>query len=303
MIGGASRTRLGVSASITSSVLFGAVFVIAGFIDLSANTIFGWRSVTMVAALVALLTAARRWGGMRVLARRIRERPLLGVALLFTGGMLGLQQWLFSWAPGAGRGLPVSLGYFIMPIVLALVGRMVFRERLGPWRIAAVAMASVAVAYQTALVGGLSWETLVVALGYPCYFAVRRLAGITGIAGLAAESMVVLPVSVVFLASDQELPAALADPASLIVLIVFAVLAAAALMLYIAASSWLPLTIFGLLSYLEPLLLALGAAVVLGEPLRREELPTFIAIAIALALLALESVARRRPPRNEPIIS
>ena len=37
--------------------------------------------------------------------------------------MLGVQLWLFLWAPLHGRALPVSLGYFLLPLVMVLAGR------------------------------------------------------------------------------------------------------------------------------------------------------------------------------------
>ncbi len=302
MIRGKSQTQLGVTASIASSMVFAVVFVLAAHLDATANELFGWRTFFTVVMLLVFLTAARRWTGIKVLARRILDKPVIGAALLLTAGMLGLQQWLFTWAPGQGRGLQVALGYFIMPIMLAIIGRMVFKERLGPWRISAVVVAAAAVIYQTVLVGGLSWETLVVALGYPVYFTVRRFAGIAGSAGLSAEMMLTLPVAILLLLMDDPTLRTLAHWDSAASMIGFGIVASIGLLLYIGASQLLPMSVFGLLSYLEPILLAITAAVVLSEPLSAEELPTYITIGVALALLAVESLVRKRPPRNQPLV-
>lgn len=303
MSGDWPRARMGVVASIVSSSLFGVVFILSGFLQFSGDVLFGWRIFFTTAFLIVLLIVTRRLGGVKVLIRRIAERPIIGFALVLTAAMLGLQQWLFTWAPGQGRGLPVALGYFIMPIMLALVGRIVFKERLGRWRVAAVIVAAVAVVYQIWLVGGVSWETLVVALGYPVYFSVRRLVGIGGSAGLTAEMVLMLPVALLLIVLDDPTLVTLRDHASALNLAVFGVIASAALLLYIGASGLLPMSVFGLLSYLEPILLAIAATLVLGEPLASRELPTYIAIAAALVLLALETVIRpRRPPHNQPLV-
>lgn len=302
MIRGRSRTQLGVAASIASSMMFGVVFVLSAHLDATANELFGWRTFFTVLMLVVFLSAAKRWTGIKVLARRIRDKPIIGFALLVSAAMLGLQQWLFTWAPGQGRGLQVALGYFIMPIMLALIGRLVFKERLGFWRIAAVIVAAGAVVYQTILVGGLSWETIVVALGYPVYFTVRRFAGIGGSAGLTAEMMLTLPVAILLLLRDDPTLRTLTHLDTTASMIGFGILASIALLLYIGASQMLPMSVFGLLSYLEPILLAVAAAVVLSEPLPAQELPTYFAIGVALALLAVESLVRKRPPRNQPIV-
>lgn len=302
MIRGRSAAQLGVTASITSSFIFAVVFVLAAYLDATANELFGWRTFFTVLMLLGFLTVAKRWTGIKVLARRIYERPIIGIALLTTAAILGLQQWLFTWAPGQGRGLQVALGYFIMPIMLAIIGRLVFKERLGPWRMSAVIVAAAAVTYQTILVGGLSWETLVVALGYPVYFTVRRFAGIGGSAGLSAEMMLTLPVAILLLLLDDPTLRTLARWDTGASMIGFGILGSIGLLLYIAASQFLPLSVFGLLSYLEPILLALAAAIVLSEPLPAEELPTYIAIGVALVLLAVESLVRKRPPRNQPLV-
>ena len=302
MIRGRSTAQLGVIASIASSTVFAVVFVLSAHLDATANELFGWRTFFTVLMLVVFLTATRRWVGFKVLARRIVDRPVIGVALLATAAILGTQQWLFTWAPGQGRGLQVALGYFIMPIMLALIGRLVFKERLGPWRIAAVAVAAVAVIYQIVLVGGLSWETLVVAIGYPVYFTMRRFAGIGGSAGLAAEMMLALPVAILLLVLDDPTLRTLTSLGTAASMIGFGILASIGLLLYIGSSQMLPMSVFGLLSYLEPILLAVAAALVLMEPLSAQELPTYITIGVALVLLAVESLARKRPPRNQPIV-
>lgn len=297
-----TRSRRGVATSIASSAVFSVVFVLSAYLSFSANVLFGWRIFFTVVMLSTFLSLGKRWGGMKVLLRRILERPTLGLALVATSALLGTQVWLFTWSPGAGRGLPVALGYFILPIVLALVGKLVFAERLGPWRVASVAVAAVAVVLQFWLVGGVAWETLIVALGYPVYFTLRRLAGIGGSAGLTAEMVLVLPVALILLVKDDQGLATLGDPLSVLNLAGFGILASAGLLLYVAASGLLPLSLFGLLSYLEPILLALAAAFVLGEASDSRELPTYVAIGVALALLAAESFRRKRPPRNEPLV-
>lgn len=291
----APRARLGVIASVLSSTIFGVVFILSASLDFTGNVFFGWRIVFAVALLLGFLGLSRRLPALRGLLRRLRGNPRLILALVVSAAMLGFQQWLFTWAPGEGRGLPLALGYLVMPIALALTGRLLFRERLGPWRIAAVSVAAVGVGYQVWQFGALSWETLAVALGYPIYFAVRRFARIEGSAGLTAEMILILPVALALLLIDDPTLATLRDPGSALSLSLFAVLGAGALALYIGASQLLPLSLFGMLSYLEPVLLIVAATVVLAEPLSVQELPTYAAIALALVLLAGEGLRRRGP--------
>lgn len=293
----ASRARLGVAGSVLSSVGFAVIFVLSASLDFSGNEIFGWRTAFTVAMLVAFVAFMRRGAALRGFARRVVANPRLLLALLLSASMLGFQQWLFTWAPGEGRGLPMALGYLIMPITLALTGRVVFGEKLGLWRIVAVSIAAVAVGYQVWLLGGLSWETIAVALGYPVYFTVRRLARIEGSAGLTAEIILILPVALTLLLIDDPTLSTLRDPASALALSLFAIVGGIALVLYIGASQMLPMAVFGLLGYLEPVLLVLAATLLLAEPVTTAELPTYLLIGVALILLAAEGLRRRRPKR------
>ncbi|WP_054821756.1 hypothetical protein [Arthrobacter sp. JCM 19049] len=46
--------------------------------------------------------------------------------------MVGVQLWLFVWAPAHGKALDASLGFLLLPITLVLGGRLVFKSRC-PW--------------------------------------------------------------------------------------------------------------------------------------------------------------------------
>jgi chloramphenicol-sensitive protein RarD len=84
-------------------------------------------------------------------------------------------------------------------------------------------------------------------------------------------------------------------PALLPGVLLLGLVSAVALWLYLAASSALPFGLFGLLSYLEPVLLVLGAVVLLGEPLAGADAAVYGPIVVALLLLAVEQLPRRQP--------
>lgn len=65
------------------------------------------------------------------------------------------------------------------------------------------------------------------------------------------------------------------------------VISAVALVCYILASRLLPFSLFGLLSYVEPVLLVI-VALLLGESIGQSEWPTYLAIWLAVLLLAAE---------------
>ncbi len=75
-------------------------------------------------------------------------------------------------------------------------------------------------------------------------------------------------------------------------------ISASALVVYIIASRLLPFSLFGLLSYVEPVLL-LGVALMLGESIKPGEWLTYIPIWMAVLVLVFEGfkhlMRHRRP--------
>uniref|UniRef100_UPI000D0AD7FF EamA family transporter n=1 Tax=Escherichia coli TaxID=562 RepID=UPI000D0AD7FF len=186
-----------------------------------------------------------------------------------------------------GKALDVSLGYFLLPLTMVLAGGLIYRDRLSLLQKLAVACAVAGVGNELYQAGGVSWPTLVVALGYPLYFILRRRFGTDNLGGLWCELTLMLPAAAWFAFGDGG-AAALQINAELYWRIpLLGVISAVALVCYILASRMLPFSLFGLLSYVEPVLLVL-VALLLGESISQSEWPTYLAIWLAVLLLAAE---------------
>lgn len=283
----------GVAASVTASALFAVIFLIAGSLQgWGAGEVFGWRIVLTLATLAAVLPFTP-WGRteLRAVAARIRNRPLLVLPGILAAGLMGVQLWLFMWAPLNGMALSVSFGYFLLPLTMVVASRVFFNDRLSVLRKLAVAAAALGVLHQALAAGGLAWPTLVVCLGYPVYFVLRRKIGFDHLGAFTAELLVLLPVGLLFIATGPHGVAGHAAATGYWGVFAIGVLGGVAMMLYLLASKWLPLSLFGLLSYVEPVLLV-GVSVLLGETLGWAALLTYVPILLALALLAIDG---RRP--------
>src|SRR5690606_1491384 len=127
-----------------------------------------------------------------------RRNPLL-LGILACGALIAAQLWVFSWAPLHGRGMQVALGYFLVPLVLVVLGRFLYKDRLAWWQWLAAGIAALGVGFELIRVGGVSWETLLVALGYPVYFVLRRALGIAHLGGMFWEFAALAPVAAVLL--------------------------------------------------------------------------------------------------------
>ena len=287
-----TRNRLaGVAGSLAASTLFATLYYYTSLLQpLSGQQIYGWRILLTAPCLALLLLAIGRWGEVREILVRVPAEARLWLALPLSSALVGLQLWLFMWAPINGHGLDVSLGYFLLPLTLVLTGRLVFGETISRLQRLACLLAAVGVGNQLLLASSLSWPVLAVALGYPCYFVLRRKLGTASLGGLWVDLVISLPVAALFvLGSGDTLNLLAGNPRLPLLIAGLGALSALALGLMINASKYLSLTLFGLLSYVEPVLLVV-VALLLGESIAPDQWLTYGAIWAAIVVLVLEGL-------------
>jgi chloramphenicol-sensitive protein RarD len=281
-----NRTSGGVLASLGSSFAFAGVYFVTPLLaPAPAESVWGIRNLVTIPVVIIALLAVRQWHLVTEIITRIRRNPLLLLGILACGLLIAAQLWVFTWAPLHGRGLHVALGYFLLPLVLVLVGRFLYRDRLRWWQWLAAGVAALGVLVEIIRVGGVSWETLLVALGYPVYFVVRRAINTNHLAGMLGEFTILAPLALVFVVLEISRGTALTENPSLWWSApLFAAWTGVALILYVVSSRLLTMSLFGLLSYLEPALLVL-ASLANGEQITGSEWNIYLMIWTAVLIL------------------
>jgi chloramphenicol-sensitive protein RarD len=279
----------GVLFSVISSVLFATLYYYSTLLmPLNGEEIFGWRTLLTIPFLTVFIWRSGQWQHVQVWTQKMRQYPLLIIGALATSAFLGVQLWLFMWAPLHGRALQVSLGYFLLPLTMLLTGRIVYKDRLSRLQSLAAICAAFGVANELIQVGSFSWETMIVAFGYPGYFVLRQKMSSNNLGGLWFDMALLLPAGLWFVYAGAVGFSGIADHSALYLLIpVLGILSATALIFYMLASQTLNLSLFGLLGYVEPVLLVF-VALLLGEQIKSHEWLTYIPIWIAVLLLITE---------------
>ncbi|KVN23301.1 chemotaxis protein [Burkholderia stagnalis] len=289
----------GIALSVAASMLFALLSAYAKLLaPLTGLDIFAWRILWTAPGALALIALRGRWPVFVALLGRLVRDWRLWIALPASAALLGLQLWLFLWAPLHGRMLEVSLGYFLLPLTMVLVGRFYYRERLDPLQWAAIACAALGVAHEVWATRAFAWPTLVVALGYPPYFVLRRRINADSLAAFALEVALLCPVALATVAASAT-PVASRPVLWVLLLPGLGALSTLALASYLKASRMLPMVLFGILGYVEPVLLVAVSLLLLGETLTVAKLATYGPIWVAVALTAWHSamLMRRLPAR------
>jgi chloramphenicol-sensitive protein RarD len=281
--------RRGIALSVGASALFALMSAYTLLLaPLTGLDIFAWRVIWTMPGALALLLLRGRWPQLRALVVRMVKEPRTALALAVSAVLLGLQLWLFLWAPLHGRMLEVSLGYFLLPLIMVLVGRFYYHERLDGLQWLAVACAAVGVAHELWATHAFSWPTLLVAFGYPPYFVLRRRIHADSLATFAVEMILLTPVAVFEAWAGGSM--ALLDTRPFLEFVLLpglGALSTMALASYLKASRLLPMALFGILGYVEPVLLVIVSVTLLGEHMGARELATYVPIWLAVGLTAL----------------
>jgi chloramphenicol-sensitive protein RarD len=286
-----SNTALGITLNVIGSILFALMFAYTSLLhSLHGNEMYGWRILLTFPCLTLFIILKGNWQQVRDIYTRIFLDRFFFLTRIFSAFLIGLQLWLFMWAPTNGYGLDVSLGYFLMPIIMVIVGRIAFKERMSRLQKISCIFAILGIINMLVISKTLTWPTLLICLGYPIYFWLRQKTNTNHIGGLWFDMILSLPISLFFIFNGNigsiEL---MSNPETMWLISGLGLISALALGFQSLSAPHLNLTLFGLLVYVEPILL-LAVSILLGETIKTDEWPTYIAIWLAVCTLIIEGV-------------
>ncbi|WP_201585340.1 EamA family transporter RarD [Psychrobacter jeotgali] len=304
-----NRTFQGTVASVLSSVLFSLMFLFGLFMQpLSGTQVASWRILMMLLSLVLLVSFTKQWQHVFDYLKTLKT-PQDWLLFILPTPILGGQIWLFMWGPVNGFGLDVTLGYFLLPLVMILVGRFFYKEPMSSLQWVAATVAAAGVGYDIFQYGSVSWVTLFACLGYPPYYLLRRKLAVPPITGLLSDLTLLTPIVLIMLFITGGFSMAAASSKFWYLLPLLGAFSALAMSLSMVASSKLPVSLFGALSYLEPMLLFVLSVTVLQQSLDEGgSLFMYSMVSLALLFMIMDSIigyiSRRRDDRlhgyNEP---
>ncbi|MDV2859169.1 EamA family transporter RarD [Psychrobacter sp. CAM01] len=262
-----NQTFQGAIASISSSVLFSMMFLFGLFMQpLTGTQVASWRVLMMLLSLVLLVSVSKQWQHVFDYLKTLKTAKDWLIFILPTP-ILGGQIWLFMWAPVNGYGLDVTLGYFLLPLVMIVLGRFFYREPMSLLQGAAALLAAFGIGHDILQYGSVSWVTLFVCLGYPPYYLLRRTIAVPPITGLLSDLTLLTPVVLLMLYASGGFSMAAQNMKFWYLLPLLGAFSALAMSLTMLASSKLPVSLFGALSYIEPMLLFVLSITVLSQSL------------------------------------
>ncbi|MGY4676058.1 EamA family transporter RarD [Ursidibacter arcticus] len=293
----------GILCSLLASILFGGLYYLATFLrPLAGEDVFGFRILVTLPFLCLAVILLKQQQAFIDFLKQIKQNPKLIFALCLSSALVGIQMWLFLWAPNSGKAIDVSIGYLLMPIAMVAVGKLLYKEHLSFCKWLAIFFAFVGVLSNILLVGKLSWASALVATGYPAYFMVRKKFNISHIHSFVIEIALLLPIALYFI-SQVDMPAIQQqNPNIYFYLLLLGLMSGVALISYTLASTLIPFNVLGLLGYIEPCAMLL-ISFLIGETLSPDAYLLLICLGVAILCLILDGVLvlrkRKRIKNNE----
>lgn len=254
-----------------------------------------WRVLFTLPLCLLLLAVTRGWGDV---AQVLRDRRAL-LTLAASAAMVAVNWFLYVWAIQNGHIYAASLGYYILPLTMMLLGMVVLGERLSRRQWWAVALAAAGV---TALaIGALTtmWLSLSMAVTFGVYGLLRKTVAAGALAGLTIESLILAPVALVLVCLawvSPQGPALALGWRTALAVAWSGPMTALPLMWFAIAARRMPYTVIGFLQFLSPTVVFVLGLTVFGEPLKPAQLACYIAIWAAAGLFSWELLRRRAAP-------
>lgn len=207
-----------------------------------------------------------------------------------------LADWgVYLWAVQNGRVLECSLGYYIQPIVVFVLGAVIFREKVSWRHIVILAVVVVGIVLSTDGFNGIPYVTILLAVCFAIYAAIKRSLRIDSVVSTSAEIVMMVPLALLFILFFRMGDTGMASitPLRQLMLLGAGVVTAMPMVLYSVGVKYLPLMTAGFCQYLSPTL-AIVCGMIMGEYLTAEKLRSFYFIWAGVLLYCLNTVYEER---------
>lgn len=246
-----------------------------------------WTALTL-----CLIVAAQ--GRMAEIGQLMRGPERFKVVI---AALLVVTNWgIFIWALQTGHALDASLGYYICPLMVVLLGVFFRGERMGRAQWIAIALAATGVLVLSVGLAVPPLVALVISGSFAAYSLVKSGMKARSEVTVACESLVLMPVAAIYLAyihiATPEAASFGMDWYTTFLLAISGLVTGLPLMTYSAGSKRLPLSIVGMAQYINPTLQGLLAITLFGEGLTIWHLPAFILIWSGLAVFTFATLRR-----------
>ena len=218
-------------------------------------------------------------------------------------GLLITCNWsIYIWAVNADHVIQTCVGYYIEPLIVCLLGIVIFKDRLTRYKLIALLFALAGMLVILFHFMEVPLIALSIATSFAIYAAVKKWFDLPPIMSVFMEtSFLMIPALCVVIGIEVTGHGALAvaTPGKYLLLLCCGILTAAPLSFFAAAATKVPLVTVGLLEYLSPSISLVIGIFLMKEPFDAVQFISFVIVWIGLVFFTYGEIKDSKERRIE----
>lgn len=256
-----------------------------------------WRTLFTLPVALFFVVQSRQLSELRRTLTNARTMR----TLLASAAMIAINWFFYVWSIQNHYVYAASLGYYILPLNMMLLGYLFLKERLTRMQALAVALAVIGVAALAAGALTTMWISLLMAMTFGIYGLLRKTVAAGPLVGLATESLILLPLVIGYLCWVEFAGPGVVfgrDALETLAIMAGGPMTAVPLILFATAARALPYTTVGFVQFISPTVVFILGLTLFGEELKTAQLVCFALIWTAIALFSWDLLQNARRARK-----
>lgn len=293
-----NHQRAGILFGISAFFLWGILPIYWKLLsDVSADIITAHRIIWSTVTLLVIILVRRRF---YLLKEKLRQPKLLFSSVFM--GMLLITNWLtYVWGTNNDRVVEVSLGYYILPLFMIVLGYFILKEELNKLQVIAVAIAVMGVIMQGVGIGSLPLPALGVSCSFAIYSVLKKQLQSDGFTSLIIETGSLTPFALVYLYLQDGDAGVWGDGSfrTIFILVLTGAATIAPLLCFTESAKRIPLSLIGMLQFIAPTGQFLLGVLYFNEQLNFTQVISFTLIWVAVSVYVYSKLKRNKISPHE----
>ena len=293
--------KIGILCAIISAIIWGVLPIYWKALEsVSPIAIMFYRLI--LAFVVVFIVCLIIYGPKEILKPLKQKKTVL--TFFLAGFAISLNWWIYIWAVNSGNILQTSLGYYIDPLFVAVMGILIFREKLNKYLVISLLLALLGVCVMVVSYGQIPFMALGLGVSFATYTGIKKKLQAPSLLALLYETGLMLPIIVpltVYLEVSGKGAFATADTKELIILSLAGILTAMPLLFFGFAANRISIISLGLIQYLGPSMALVIGIFMYNEPFDLYKLLGFVLIWIGLVFFTFSEIkgtSKKELPQN-----
>ena len=221
----------------------------------------------------------------------LKEHRSQIILLLLAAVIISINWFTYIWAIANNHVMDTSLGYYINPLLNVVLGVILFKEVLTTPKKLSVIIATIGIALLTYQVGSLPLISMILAVTFGLYGAVKKKVLIHPFTSIAVEAWLLTPLALLYTTVFDTTSWSYfgTDWYTALLLMGCGLTTAVPFILFSYGAQLLPLNLLGFLQYLAPTIIFLLSIFYFEESFDTPNIIAFSCIWIALAIYTMSN--------------